>query len=226
MKLVVFDLDQTLIDIIPLHDEATKTIFCEFYGVEARLTEIDFSGKSLTENFNELGRLKGIPRDRLKEDAPRLLQEYEAIFAGSVPKDAGKYVLPGALELLAALGETNNYNVLYTGDSKGIVDTVFRATELGKYLKFAVYGTDAPTRAGMLRLAIEKASRATGKRFVGKDVAVIGDSLRDIQAGREVEALTIAVATGFHPKAMLQQSNPDFLLDNLKDTKAVLQAIG
>jgi beta-phosphoglucomutase-like phosphatase (HAD superfamily) len=54
VKLIVFDLDQTLVDFISVHDEVTQKLFRDFFGVDARLTEIDFAGKSLTENFREL----------------------------------------------------------------------------------------------------------------------------------------------------------------------------
>jgi beta-phosphoglucomutase-like phosphatase (HAD superfamily) len=61
MKLVIFDLDQTLVDFLSVHNEVTRRLFKRFFNVAIRLTEIDFTGKSLTENFSELVRLKNIP---------------------------------------------------------------------------------------------------------------------------------------------------------------------
>ena len=58
MKLVIFDLDQTLVDLIFIHDETTRQLFQKHFGVEARLTEIDFAGKSLLQCFADLGKLK------------------------------------------------------------------------------------------------------------------------------------------------------------------------
>ena len=51
MKLIIFDLDQTLVDFIAIHDEAVYRLFKTLFTVEARLTEIDFAGRSLTETF-------------------------------------------------------------------------------------------------------------------------------------------------------------------------------
>lgn len=226
MKLVIFDLDQTLVDFISVHDEATRELFQRFFGVEARLTEIDFAGKSLIDIFLELARLKGVPEGRVGEIGPELLEEYERIFGLKLPRDSSKNVLPGVRQLLEALSKTDNFVVLYTGDSAGIVERVFDATGLGKYFRFCVYGTEAETRVGMVRLTVKKAENITGKNFRDKDIVIIGDSIRDVESGKQVNATTIAVATGFHSKEQLSAIGPDYLFRDLKNYRKVLQAIG
>ena len=226
MKLVIFDLDQTLVDFISVHDEATQELFQKFFGVDARLTDIDFAGKSLTDIFLELARLKGIPEDRVSRFSRELLENYERIFGERLPQDASSHILPGARRLLEELSKTDNFVVLYTGGSAGIVERVLSATGLGKYFRFSVYGTEAQTRVGMVRLAGEKAESITGKKFRGKDVVIVGDSLRDVESGKQLNAMTIAVATGFHSEGKLSASEPDYLFRNLKNYRKVLQAIG
>ena len=226
MKLVIFDLDQTLVDFISVHDEAARELFQRFFGVEARLTEIDFAGKSLTDIFLELARLKGIAESRISEIGPELLENYEQIFSERLPPDTSNHVLPGVRRLLEELSKTDNFIVLYTGDSPGIVDKVLSATGLGRYFKFSVYGTEAETRVGMVRLAVKKAENITGKKFKGRDIVIIGDSIRDVESGKQLNATTIAVATGFHSQEQLSATAPDYLFINLKNYRKVLQAIG
>ncbi len=226
MKLIIFDLDQTLVNFLSVHDEVTRRLFKRLFNVDARLTEIDFTGKSLTENFHELARLKNIPEDVFQEKSNQLLESYETTFGESLPRDAAKYVLPGARELLSELSKTDHIVALYTGDSSGIVSQVFRTTGLGRYFKFCLYGTEVETRADMVRLAIEKAERMTGQEFKDKNVVIIGDSIRDIECGKLFNALTIAVATGFHSKVKLSAAGPDYLLEDLKNYKKVLETIG
>jgi beta-phosphoglucomutase-like phosphatase (HAD superfamily) len=74
MKLIIFDLDQTLADFLSVHEEATRRLFKQFFDVDARLTEIDFAGKSLIENFSELARLKDIPEDIFRRRINQLLE--------------------------------------------------------------------------------------------------------------------------------------------------------
>ncbi|MBI2858135.1 MAG: HAD family hydrolase [Chloroflexi bacterium] len=226
MKLIVFDLDQTLVDVIEFHDRAVATLFKRRYGVDARLVEIDFAGKSLVQNFVELGRLKGIPEEALKKDSSSLLNEYDANFVQLIPPDGSVFILPGVTKLLKEMSTRGHLCALYTGDSRAVAEAIFKATGLAEYFKVAVYGTESKSRVEMLRSAIYKAEQLSGRRFLGKDVVVVGDSVRDIETGKEVGALTIAVATGFHTTDMLRSKSPDHLFGNLNDTNAVLQAIG
>ena len=198
MKLVIFDMDQTLVDFIPVHDKVTRGLFQEYFNVEAGLTEIDFAGKSLNDSFRELAGLKNIPEDVFNDKRRRLLESYGVRFARSLPADAAKYVLPGVKELLNGLSKTDHIIALYTGDSPEVVRAVFKATGLGKYFKFCQYGTEVAARSDMVKLAIGKAAALTGREFRDKDIVIIGDSVRDIECGKIFNALTIAVATGFH----------------------------
>jgi len=225
MKLIIFDLDQTLVEFLSVHNEVTQRLFKKFFDIDAKLTEIDFTGKSINDNFRELARLKNIPEDIFRNKSQQLLESYETTFSESLPPDAVKYVLPGAKELLSELSKTDHIIALYTGDSPEIVSSVFRATDLGKYFKFCLYGTEVENRADMVRLAIEKAEKLTGREFRGKDVVIIGDSTRDIECGKPFNALTIAVATGFHSQVQLSAAGPDYLFADLKDYRKVLRAV-
>ena len=225
MKLIIFDLDQTLVDFISVHDEALQRLFRKFFSVDAKFTEIDFAGKSFNESFHELARLKNIPEDVFQKKSHQLLESYETTFSENLPRDVAKYILPGAKELLRELAKTDHLVVLYTGDSPGVVARVLSATGLGKYFNFCFYGTEVKVRADMVRLAIEKAQKVTGQEFEGKNVIIIGDSIRDIECGKLFGALTIAVATGFHSQEELSKAEPDYLFKDLKDYKKVLEAI-
>ena len=225
MKLVIFDLDQTLVDFLPVHDEAARRLFKKFFGVDARLTEIDFSGKSLIENFNELARLKAIAGDAIEGKRDQLLESYEAAFGESLPREAARYILPGVKELLGGLSKTDHIVVLYTGDSPGIVHLVLRATGLGAYFKFCFYGTDVEKRTDMVALAIDKAEQSSGQEFRNKNIVIIGDSVRDVECGRAFGALMIAVATGVHSQEELLKAGADYVFENLRDHTKVLKLI-
>jgi phosphoglycolate phosphatase len=226
MKLIVFDLDQTLVDFLSVHEEVTRTLFRRFFNVDARLTEIDFAGKSLIENFSELARVKDISEDIFRRKINQLLESYETTFGESLPRDAAKYILPGVGELLGELSKTDHIVTLYTGDSPRIVNQVFRATGLGRYFRFCFYGTEVESRSDMVKLAMDKTEKSTGREFRDKNIVIIGDSVRDVECGKLFSALTIAVSTGFHSKEELLKVGPDYLFDNLKDYRKVLKAIG
>jgi phosphoglycolate phosphatase len=226
MKLVIFDLDQTLVNLISVHDAAVGELFKTYFGVDASLYEIDFAGKSLTENFIELARLKGIADSEFVDKSKSILESYEQIFQSKIPSSASDYILPGVIPLLERLSKTSNFVVLYTGDSPGVTHRVLQVTGLDKYFKFSVHGTEASSRVEMAKMAIRKAEHSIGDRFEGKDVVIIGDSVRDVECGKQLNALTIAVATGFHSEEELMSREPDYLFKNLEDYERLLHIIG
>ncbi|MFC2022833.1 HAD family hydrolase, partial [Chloroflexota bacterium] len=127
--------------------------------------------------------------------------------------------------LLDNLATTDNIIVLYTGDSPGIVKKVFAATGLGKYFRFYFTGTEVATRADMVQQAINQVEKLTGRKFASKDIVIIGDSIRDIDCGKQFNALTIAVSTGFHSASELLSHEPDYLFSSLEDYWAIIKAI-
>jgi hypothetical protein len=75
MKLIIFDLDQTLVDFITVHDEVTRRLFSEYFNINARLTEIDFAGKSLKDNFR-------VPGSALRSEAGLSFSKLEGLPPG------------------------------------------------------------------------------------------------------------------------------------------------
>jgi phosphoglycolate phosphatase len=226
MKLVIFDLDQTLVDLISVHDATIQELFNRYFGVDAHLREIDFAGKSLTENLAELARLKGIVDSKFREKSRSLLESYEKVFQAKIPRIATNYILPGVKHLLDELSKTDHLLILYTGDSPGVAQSILQVTGLDKYFRFSASSTEANSRLELAQMAIKKAEQLAGARFAGKDVVIIGDSMRDVECGIQLNALTIAVATGFHSESELLSKKPDYLLKNLEDYRKVLKIIG
>jgi phosphoglycolate phosphatase-like HAD superfamily hydrolase len=226
MKLIVFDMDQTLVEVIDVHDEAIRRVFQGFFNIEARLTEIDYAGRSLNESFRVLADLKGLPGNEVLERLPQMLEAYDRAFVASLPGDATGFILPGVSPLLEALSNSSHPLALYTGDSPAVMRRVMEATGLGRYFHRRYCGTDFATRADMVKQAAADAGREAGREFSGKDIVIIGDSVRDVEAGRPFGALVIAVATGKHTREQLQAAGPDYLFDTLADWRAVMKAIG
>jgi phosphoglycolate phosphatase len=225
MKLVIFDMDQTLVEVIDIHDEATRRVFKTFFNVEARLTEIDYAGRSLTESFRVLAGSRGIAESEVCERLPQMLEAYDRAFSASLPADASGFVLPGVARLLDRLTGAGHFLVLYTGDSPAVVRVVLETTGLGGYFRHRFSGTEVPARVDMIKQAAAAAAKELGREFKGRDVIVIGDSLRDIEAGRTFGARVISVATGRHTRAELEAAGPDFLFVNLADDRTVMRAI-
>lgn len=225
MKLIIFDLDETLVDLVQLHSEVTHQVLKKIFGIDARLDEVDHAGRSQRDGMRELAGLKGVPGLVFDSKADEVLQEFGIQFAARMPATPSDYVLPGAEGLLRRLSQTDNILALYTGDAPGVVEAVFQATGFGRYFAYRFSGTEFNRREDMVKLAIEKAEAATGRRFNGKSVVIIGDAMRDVECGRIFNALTIGVATGSYSARELTQSGADIVVTSLTEGQTILDAI-
>jgi len=225
VKLIIFDLDHTLVDVFWLHDQTTHKMFNKYFGKDAWLHEIDHAGRSQPDGLHALAMVKGIPEPVFQGKAPEMMKEFYTEFVASLPADSTKFILPGAIELLERLSKTKSILVLYTGDSPVVAQGILKATGLDRYFSYQVFGTEFERRSDMIRAAIKKVKEKTDREFKGSDIVVIGDSIRDVECGKEFNAITIAVATGQHTSVQLAKVNPDLLVSSLAETKAIIDTI-
>ncbi len=213
MKLVIFDLDHTLVNIFRLHDRALHYSMQKVFGIKTCFNEIDFTGKKISTSMAALCKLHKTPAT--KHQIARALKAYEQFFIKNLPKNTNPYVLKGAKPLLKKLS-TKHFLALVTADIKTIAQQVMKRAGLDNHFKVKIYADDGATRAGLVKKAIRLAKQ---KGFKGKDVVVIGDSPRDIQAGRANKAITIGVATGTHSVAQLKKAKAHYAFKNLHSKK-------
>ncbi len=225
MKMVIFDLDQTLVDFGQLHIEVTHRLLNKYFGIDAWLTEIDYAGTSQRSGMWRLAQMKGVSEAAFESKIDLILQQFGPEFAASMPADATKSILPGAMELLETLSRTDNVLVLYTGDAPSTVEAILRATGLGRYFAYRFSGTEFPKREDMVALAIQEAEGSTGRQFKGKDIVIIGDSVRDVECGRKFDALVICVTTGYHTATDLAKAGADLVVSSLSERRKILDAI-
>lgn len=217
-KLILFDVDQTLVDALEHHEFAFRKAFKEVFNVDAELTEINFYGKTVPNIIRELAGLKGIPNDAIESKLKETIGRVEHFFSESVKKGKIK-VLPGVRELLEKLKRSGHFLGIVTGNPEGITQSILEKGKIKDYFDIFVYGSEGKDRVELVAMAISRAERKFGKKFLGKDVAIVGDSVHDIESGKPFGALTIAVNTGFHSKEELMKQAPDYIFRDLTDPK-------
>jgi phosphoglycolate phosphatase-like HAD superfamily hydrolase len=146
------------------------------------------------------------------------IKRLEEIFRESV--DKGKLrVLPGVKELLRELKRRGHLLGILTGNPEGMTQSMLEKGGLRDYFDLFVYGPEGKDRVELVKIAMDEARRKFGGEFSGKNIVVVGDSIHDIDSGKPHGALTIAVATGFYSRKELLKHKPDYLFEDLTDTK-------
>ena len=218
MRLVLFDIDGTL---LLSGGAGTRSLYRAFqirYGIEPDWTAIRFDGKTDPLIIQEIVSKYGVDDDPGQE----FYDIYLSILPDEVRRSPGFQVLAGARELVIQLSADPGF---LTGLATGNVETGARLklerAGLSSYFPFGGYGSDSGDRTELIRTAIRRGSELAAPLAVD-EVFVIGDTPRDVQHGRAAGAITIAVATGNYGLDELRGCGPDLAVAGLQPMGPIL----
>ena len=220
-KLILFDIDRTLIDRSRCHHHAFSYAFKKVYGVDADIRIINYGGMTDPAIAIEVLKKTGLKEDIICSKLPECMSVIVDFFLKNVKRDR-IHILPGVNDLLELLNANQTLLGLVTGNLEPIAWRKLESINIDHYFKFGGFGSDNINRTELVKTAIKKAQN--NYNFDGTTF-VIGDTPRDIKAGFEADAKTIAVATGTYSMEELKEYHPDFLFDDLRKTKSVLNII-
>jgi phosphoglycolate phosphatase-like HAD superfamily hydrolase len=137
-------------------------------------------------------------------------------------------ILPGILQFLE---DFHGHSKLTFGLATGNVERGARIKldrgNLNRFFPFGGFGSDAESRTELIRRAAENGIQHAGVLFHPDNVFVIGDTPRDIVAGREAGFQTVGVAAGDYSIQDLEEAGADLVLADFKrGREAFLQMTG
>jgi phosphoglycolate phosphatase len=138
------------------------------------------------------------------------------------------FVLPGAAEAIDRLhGEAGIVQTVLTGNIRANAHLKLATFGIDPWLDLDVgaYGSDATNRADLVPLIQERCGSKYGVRFNIFNTVIVGDTPRDVEAGRFGGARVVAVASGRYSAAQLHQAGASAVLPSLSDTELVLRAV-
>ena len=252
-RLVLFDIDCTLIDAHGAGGRAILRAIKDVYGVEGELGDYSFHGRTdpgiiadlaglwgggepgevvagyegetQPQVVHDLGLRLGAPAGRVDRLVDDCIARYVELLHDEIAKVEVE-TLPGINELVAALAADCRAVVgLLTGNVVEGARLKLEPTGLFPLFKVGAYGSDSALRADLPAIAVARAEALEGRRYAGKDVVVIGDTPADVECGASLGVTAIAVATGRHGLDELAAHAPDHLFADFSDWRAGYDAI-
>lgn len=223
-KLVLFDIDGTLITDGGASREAFAAALLDVFGYRGELRRYDFSGRTDPQIAHMVLRDAAWSEDDIDSRMPRLWEKY--IAGLEIHERSRVRELPGVRALLDSLrSDARATLALLTGNIERGARLKLSGPALNDYFPFGAFGSDSPHREALPPIAIQRAAERGGRRFRGRDVVIIGDSIYDVRCGAPHSATTIAVASGKTPAEKLRAENPDHFFESAEDRDGLLKAI-
>jgi phosphoglycolate phosphatase len=222
-KLLLFDIDGTLLLTGRAGEHALREALKERFGVDDDLAAISFAGSTDGAIVRQMFEANAIPHT--PENVADLLDGYVHHLAQELPRREGK-VLPGIVELLEALHQREDCVLgLLTGNIEKGAELKLSHYGVWDYFEFGAFADDHIDRNQLGPVAHTRAAERHGISFEARDIYVLGDTLRDIDCARAAGFVAVAIATGSCGKDELAAHQPDFLFEDLSDTRAVLAVL-
>ena len=222
MKIILFDIDGTLISTDGCGCVAMNRAYSELFGLKNALDGVLVAGSTdaaITANVFQRFEISWNTEhvDRLKHlYLSYLLEELE-------DEKWRKYLLPGLPCVLDELRMCSAVQLgLLTGNWREGARIKLSYFGLWNYFPFGAFGDDHHDRNQLLPFALRRMQSRQDSPIDHHRVFVIGDTPRDIQCGRPYNAVTIAVATGPYSIECLRNEDPHFVLPNLANVKDLL----
>jgi phosphoglycolate phosphatase len=226
-RLVLFDIDGTLLSAGGAGARAVKEAMLEVYGETGSIGGYNMGGRTDPQIVRELLTPVGYSVEEVEAGLEALWEAYIRNLRTEIA-NAKIRALPGIPALLDRLEENGDPTVLglLTGNVEEGARLKVDAAGLGfERFRVGAYGSDHWQRPELPAVAARRAREKTGIGFEGKEIVIIGDTPFDISCGAHLGVRTIATATGTHSTDDLAQHGPDYLFDDLSDTEAVWRAI-
>ena len=223
-RLLLFDIDGTLIHSAGAGVHSLKLTLAERFGITDDLADIEIAG--MTDSGIVISILNKHKIPATNENIAAFLDSYVHFLSLELPRRTGN-LLPGVLELLEKL-KTRAHLVLalLTGNVSRGAQLKLEHYGVWNFFEFGAFADDHHDRNQLGQFARSRAQEKHGHEFEAGQIDVIGDTPRDIACGKAFGARTIAIATGSWPREKLSAHKPDFLFDDLSNVDEVIQTLG
>jgi phosphoglycolate phosphatase-like HAD superfamily hydrolase len=219
VRLVLFDIDGTLIHTNSAGVRAFERVLLTQFGVPRGTDGVRFSGRTDTSLAREIFTKHRI--EPSKENFQVFFEHYAFWLAHLLAESRGD-IYPGVWRFIYELQSLPEPPVLglLTGNIRLGAEIKLRFFNLWEFFLTGAFGDDSEDRRQIAAIAHARGARAFGRKIQPDEVLVIGDTPLDIDCARAIGARVLAVATGNSSVAELKSHNPNWAVPDLDKVRA------
>jgi phosphoglycolate phosphatase len=216
VKLVLFDIDGTLIRTGGAGVKAFEETFLKVFGIPEATKTLKFAGRTDTSLVREGFVLHGI--EPTQENFAKFFNTYPLLLESLLQRLPGG-VCEGVEPFLGALYKVTPKPAigLLTGNVRRGAELKLRHYGLWQHFPFGGFGDDHEERHCIASAAKERGEKIVGRALRGEEILVIGDTPLDVLCAKSIQAKVIGVATGNYTVEELQRSEPTWSVKNLAE---------
>lgn len=217
MRLILFDIDGTLLSCGPQVRPIFASALLDVFGTAGDLDGYDFSGKTDPTIVVELATSGGVAREEAVARIGQVREIYRERLATRLDP-ARMTLLPGVVERLEELAADPHVELaLLTGNWEPCARIKLAPFDLNRFFPFGAFGCDAIDRCDLPPFALDRAESHLGRRFAATDTLVVGDSIHDVACAKAHGIPCLAVATGRTTAEELRAAGAERVVTDLSE---------
>jgi phosphonatase-like hydrolase len=216
-KLLVSDVAGTIVSddgvVMRAFEEAFKSVVPERWALESET----FRAYAM----ETMGQSKGAVFMAMLNDqklAQQANDEFDTVYREML---ADVEPLPGVTEFFRDIRSEGTLVALNTGFTRETLDALLEKVGWSRLVDYSV----TPAEAGSGRPSPDMIVKAMSLSGVTNpaEVIVVGDTVSDVESGRAAKAgLVVSVLTGAHSREVLEQAQPDAILESITEIRQFL----
>ncbi len=217
IKVVLFDVDGTLIKAGKAPRKAFERAILEVWGKHVSLDNVSFLGMT---DISILKKILEKNRLHLQKDLEeKFWTKYPVFLKKYIKEERDKKLLPGITEILKTLKDIEIELGLLTGNIKKGAKIKLETFNLWHYFSFGAFGDEKEKREDLVPLAMKRAEKILGEKLKIENFLIVGDSIPDILCGKKHGIRTVIVGTGWEKEENLLKHSPFLYIQNFIEGK-------
>jgi len=220
MRLILFDIDGTLIDSGGAGVRALDLALKELFAIEKGFRGISMAGKT-----DPLIMREGLVKHGISVNGnlESVIEAYLRHLQKEVQNDRKK-LKPGVYDVLEKLRNMTDIVLgLLTGNLELGARIKLAPFNINEYFPAGAFGSDDEDRNMLLPVAVRRFQELMEDSIRIEECVVIGDTPRDVECAHIHGAICVGVATGPYSYDTLVEAGADYVVEDLSDQSSLLK---